>query len=487
MRLSELIRGIDIRMLHGDADIHGISTDSRSVKEGDLFFAMKGLRHDGNLFIDDAIRRGAVAVVTERPLDGNRGYAWVEVEDIEDCLACVSSRFYGNPSESLTLIGITGTNGKTTTSYLIREIFEEDGRATGLIGTVRYMIRDRVIRSGLTTPLAVQFQELLAEMVKEGVEVAIAEVSSHGLSLKRVDYCRFNAALFTNLSRDHLDYHHDMEGYFSAKKRLFIDLKPGVSVVNSDDPYGRRLYNELRKGSCRVVTYGLKGKADFRAVKIIQKEHETELEVVAPEANMRITSPLIGMVNVYNILAAVALTRSLGVGWHQIVRAISRFRGVEGRLETVRTDRGFLAVIDYAHTPDALRNVLETLRGICRGRLITVFGCGGDRDRGKRPEMGAIATEMSDLVVITSDNPRTEPPELIIEDIKKGIKKDNYRVEPDRREAIFRAVGMADRGDLLLIAGKGHEDYQEIRGVRYRFNDREVLLEALKTLKGAGI
>lgn len=485
MKLSELVKGLDIRSMHGDAEIYGLSTDSRTVKKGDLFFAMKGLRYNGNEFIEDAINRGAVAVVSEDDSIHNTRYAFVQVKDIEEALAFISSRFYESPSERLTLIGITGTNGKTTTSYLIREIFSTAGKQTGLIGTVKYLIKDREIKSNLTTPMAVQFQSLLKDMVKEEVEVAIAEVSSHALSLKRVDYSRFKACIFTNLSRDHLDYHRDMDDYFAAKRRLFIDLKPDVSIINTDDAHGKMLFEELIRKNMRVISYGLDGDVHFRAEDIIHKKDGMEFHVINEKENIRFRSPLIGLVNIYNILASVALAKVLGVGWDDIEKAISQFTGVRGRLETVQTEKGFLAVIDYAHTPDALRKVLEALRSISSGRLITLFGCGGDRDRGKRPEMGAIASELSDLVIITSDNPRSEPPDSIIDDIKKGIRKSNYIVEPDRREAIFKAVDMAKERDILLIAGKGHEDYQEIKGVKYKFNDREALEEAINSLKEA--
>lgn len=487
MRLNELIKGLRIKKMHGDAEICGLTTDSRAVKKGDLFFAMKGLRYDGNDFIDDAIHRGAVAVVSESDSNKRTRCAYVQVDDIEDALAFISNRFYEAPSEHLTLIGITGTNGKTTTSYLISEIFRTAGKTTGVIGTVKYLIKDREIKANLTTPMAVQFQGLLKDMVEEEVEVAIAEVSSHALSLKRVDYSKFKACIFTNLSRDHLDYHKDMNDYFAAKRRLFIDLKPDVSIINTDDPYGKMLFEELKKRNSRVISYGLDGNVHFKAENIIQKEDGMEFHVINENENIRFRSPLIGQVNVYNILASVALTKTLGVGWDDIEKAISQFNGVRGRLETVYTEKGFLAVIDYAHTPDALRRVLETLRSISRGRLITLFGCGGDRDRGKRPEMGEIASEISDLVIITSDNPRSESPESIIDDIKSGIRKNNYIVEPDRRDAIFKAVSMAKERDILLIAGKGHEDYQEINGIKYKFNDRDVLMEAINSLKGASI
>ncbi|NOY65616.1 MAG: UDP-N-acetylmuramoyl-L-alanyl-D-glutamate--2,6-diaminopimelate ligase [Nitrospirae bacterium] len=486
MRLSALIKGLRIKKIDGDAEIYGLSTDSRTVKMGDLFFAMKGFRYDGNDFIEDAINRGAVAVVSEDDGIHSSRYAHVQVEDIEDALAFISSRFYESPSERLTLIGITGTNGKTTTSYLIREIFRAAGKQTGLIGTVKYLVKDREIKANLTTPMAVQFQGLLKDMVEEGVEVAIAEVSSHALSLKRVDYSRFRACIFTNLSRDHLDYHGNMDDYFAAKRRLFIDLQPDISIVNTDDPYGKMLFEELTKDNRVVISYGLDGSVHFKAEDITQKKDGMEFHIINEKENIRFRSPLIGLVNVYNILASVALAKTLGVDWYEIKEAVSQFTGVRGRLETVYTEKGFLAVVDYAHTPDALRKVLETLRSISSGRLITLFGCGGDRDRGKRPEMGAIASELSDLVIITSDNPRSEPPESIIDDIKKGIKKNNYIIEPDRRKAIFKAAGMARKGDILLLAGKGHEDYQEIKGVRYKFNDREVFEEAISSLKEAG-
>lgn len=484
MRLSELTEGLIATVTGGNPVIKGLCADSRAVKKGDLFFAVKGERFNGNEFIHEAIKKGAVAVVSEESHRKGITVPYVQVQEMNDAMAYMAARFFGKPSQTLSLVGITGTNGKTTTSYLLYEIIRASGKRAGLLGTIRYIIDSESVKAPLTTPQAVEFQHLLFRMVSKGVTHAVAEVSSHALTLKRVDYTRFAITVFTNLTRDHLDFHGDMEAYFQAKRRLFFDFNSEVSVINQDDPYGRRLYNELKDAGLKTITFGLDDSSMCRATGIRQSIEGTEFAISFEDECQRIFTPMIGITNVYNILASVAVARTFGIEWEYIKKTIEGFSGVEGRMEPVRVGQDFLAIIDYAHTPDALMKVIQTLRGIEGGRLITVFGCGGDRDKGKRALMGDIASRLSDVVVITSDNPRSESPDAIIEDIRKGIKSENYMVEVDRREAIRRAVSIAGEGDVVLVAGKGHEDYQEINGVRYPFSDREVLKEAILELKG---
>ncbi|GBE02528.1 UDP-N-acetylmuramoyl-L-alanyl-D-glutamate--2, 6-diaminopimelate ligase [bacterium BMS3Bbin06] len=480
--LSELLQGTSFPGKFRDVRVNGLATDSRKVVKGDLFFALSGEHHDGNMFVRNAIDRGAVAVITGEREPGENGIPVIPVPDINDTMAMMSARFYGNPSRKMKLVGITGTNGKTTTSYILRKIFREAGLRTGITGTISYIIGDRSFRARLTTPLAVDFQRILKDMYEEGVTHVVSEVSSHALGLKRVDYTDFDVSVFTNLTRDHLDFHGTMEDYFRAKLRLFRELTHKAGIINIDDPYGRRISEEISVAGLRVTTFGLSGAAVLRAVDVYEDERGIRFSIPLDGRALEVSSPLLGKTNVYNILAAVGVSLVLDIDEEVIRRGIEGFQGVEGRMESVRMDREFMGVIDYAHTPDALQRVLKSLRGFTRGRIITVFGCGGDRDRGKRPEMGRIASQLSDLVIVTSDNPRSERPEDIIAGILEGVRKDNCTVVTDRREAIFRAVDIARKDDTILVAGKGHEDYQEIEGVRYPFKDREVLKEALDGL-----
>lgn len=489
MRLSELIEGLTPAAVTGDCVVGGLSADSREVSEGDLFFAVRGDRFDGNDFIRDAVARKAGAVVSEMPMPPGVKVPYVQVRDIHAAMAVIADRFYRHPSGRLSLTGITGTNGKTTTSYILLAILAAEGVRAGLTGTIRYIVGSEELAGRFTTPEALDFQRLLSLMSDRGVTHAVAEVSSHSLSLKRVDCTDFDTAVFTNLTRDHLDFHGDMEAYYRAKQRLFLELTGRAAVVNIDDPYGRRLVEAIRDRAVhgtglRVITYGIESRdADFRAADIDEGFDGLAFTVVHGAEQYRLSSPLLGVTNVYNILSAAGAAFAMGIGWERIAEGVSRCSGVDGRMEPVRSGLGFLAVIDYAHTPDALRRVLESLRRLTRGRIITVFGCGGDRDRGKRPLMGGIAAELSDIAIVTSDNPRTEDPMAIVNDILEGMGGAEYIVEPDRKAAIETAVRVARPGDVVLIAGKGHEDYQEIGGVRHRFSDREVLMEAISGSK----
>lgn len=490
MIIANLLEGLEVKEREGplDTEIMGIAYDSRSAAEGFLFVAIKGLSFDGDDFIKDAINRGAVAVITERPIADMyasyppsllSGVTCIEVHDSRSALASVSARFYREPSKSISLIGITGTNGKTTTSYITKSIIEADGKRTGLLGTIQYIAGD-IKKAERTTPESLDLQRYLREMLDNKMEYAVIEVSSHALALQRVDQCIFKVAAFTNFTQDHLDFHGSMENYFIAKDKLFNYLgEEGTAVLNWDDPAVREVEERL---GCDVVTCGLLEGATIRAENIDDKDG-LSFDLITPGGRFRATSEFIGRFNVYNILISAGIAYALGIGEDAILRGIAEARPVSGRFEKVDEGQDFLCIVDYAHTDDALRAVIDEARMITKGRVITLFGCGGDRDRTKRELMGDVASELSDLVIVTSDNPRTEDPLNIISDIVKGIKKKNYIEVPDRAAAINKAVSMAESGDVLLIAGKGHEDYQEISGVRYPFSDKEVLREALKNIK----
>lgn len=501
MRLGDLIKGIEAVSISGDAEIEitGISYDSRRVKPGHLFVAMPGEKADGRAFIQDAVRRGAVAIIHEQSAgaynntpvqqsaEDNSQVSFVQVKDSRQALAFISNNFFMRPSDALTVIGITGTNGKTTTTYLIKSILENWGKKVGLIGTIQYMIGNEVYDATHTTPEALEFQGLLHEMLRSGCSHVVSEVSSHALAQKRVDGTVFRACIFTNLTRDHLDFHKTMEDYFQAKAKLFRELPAGdaVSVINYDDVYGRRLISELNErssGAEKLYTYGLETGADLLAGEIKDSFEGLRFSILMRGQRYAVSSSLTGLPNVYNILSAAAVSAGLGIPWSVILDGIRKAGTVRGRFEKVEAGQKFLAVVDYAHTGDALERLIYTARGLTSGKIITVFGCGGERDRGKRPVMCAIATRLSDFVIITSDNPRYEDPGEIIREVEAGAVRKNYLVEPDRKEAIKRAVLMAEENDVVLVAGKGHEHYQELEGKKMPFSDREVLEEAIRQL-----
>ena len=513
----------------GDAvrDISGVVYDSRMVKGGELFVAVRGEKLDGGNFIEDAIKKGAVAVMYEHkgPLPADLyllmekkhpGVTWIRVADVRDALARVAHRFYGRASEKIVVIGITGTNGKTTTSYLVKSILERWGEEVGIIGTINYLIKDAVYEARHTTPEAPDFQCLLREMREAGCGFVISEISSHALALKRADYTRFRVAVFTNLTRDHLDFHPTMEEYFKAKERLFTELltEDGIAVINIDDAHGIQLAQILRrrKPSVKVITYALDNKeADVTAFDIKTSFEGTSFKTRLGETETEIMSQMVGQINVYNMLAAFCAALALNVPIKVVKEGIAMAGLVKGRFEKVDMGQDFLAVVDYAHTEDALERLLMTARQLLeayrfvgktekimkekrrqfamprrqeqeqeKGKIITVLGCGGNRDKGKRSKMGEIASRLSDFVIITSDNPRNENPKTIIKDIEKGIKGDCYIVIPDRNVAISMAVELASSGDIVLVAGKGHEEYQEIQGIRHSFSDRTALENAIR-------
>lgn len=497
MMLQEVLEGVESTEVSGDLrrDISGISYDSRKVHRDHLFVAIQGDHLDGHDFIGDAVQRGAGAVLHERlenaapAAGGDTAVTLIRVRDSRSALAHVSHNFFGKPSQSIATIGVTGTNGKTTTTYIIKSVLEAWGKKVGLIGTIQYMIDNEVYSAEHTTPEALEFQELLSRMFRKGCDYAVSEVSSHALAQKRVDRTDFRVGIFTNLTRDHLDFHKTMDEYYLAKQRLFAELlhPDGCAVINRDDPFGRTLAESLQRGlgrKRRVLTYGCESGADLRASGISTTFDGLRFTVEMQGTRYQVEAPLTGLPNVYNILAAAAAGRALGVPWESILSGVREAKAVTGRFEKVDLGQPFLAVVDYAHTGDALERLILTARGLGSGRIITVFGCGGDRDRGKRPEMGAIATRLSDVVIITSDNPRSEEAGAIIEEITAGAVRANYLVEPDRKEAIRKAAGMASAGDMVLVAGKGHEKYQEVGGKRFPFSDREVLEEAIRRVTG---
>jgi UDP-N-acetylmuramoyl-L-alanyl-D-glutamate--2,6-diaminopimelate ligase len=461
----------------------GVTHDSRRVMPGTVFVALKGQKADGTAFVPQALAAGAAAIVAEQPPLSPVNVPWVVVPRARLALALLSAEFYGHPSRQMQVVGITGTNGKTTTSYLVNAIFEAAGIPCGLMGTVTYRIGDRAFNATRTTPEAPEVQGFLRQMVDAGCGACVMEVSSHALSLHRVDGIRFAAGVFTNLTRDHLDFHGDMESYFTAKRRLF-ELLPAdaPAVINVDDPRAAALVEAVSK----PVTYGINKAADVTPGPLSYALSGLRFDVRTPHGIVPVRSRLVGRPNVYNILAAVGTTAALGLPLDAIERGLAALPGVPGRFEVVSAaGDDITVVVDYAHTDDALRNLLETARSMATHRVITVFGAGGDRDRTKRPLMGMVAARLSDLVVMTSDNPRSEDPLRIIEEVKRGAEAETRQrnVEllavSDRREAIARAVQVAGPGDVVLIAGKGHEKYQEVGGRTQPFDDVAVAREAL--------
>jgi UDP-N-acetylmuramoyl-L-alanyl-D-glutamate--2,6-diaminopimelate ligase len=474
--------------------VTAIEYDSRKAAAGAVFVAVRGHRHDGMTFAAQAVARGAAAVVAEAAPPADVQVPWFTTSDARLALAAAAVVFYDRPGDALRTIGVTGTNGKTTTTYLLSHMLETAGRRCGRLGTVAYRIGSVERPAARTTPEAPDLQRLLREMVEDGAVACAMEVSSHALALHRVAFMQFAGAIFTNLTRDHLDFHPSMEEYFGVKRRLFDQLRPGApAVINVDDPFGRRLADERRD----AITYALDAAADVTPTVLLLALTGLSCELRTPRGALKLRSPLLGRPNAYNLLAASAMALALDVPIAAIEQAAGTVDPVPGRMERVSgEDEEVTVIVDYAHTDDALKNLLETARPLSRGRLITVFGCGGDRDRTKRPLMGAVAGRLSDLVVLTSDNPRSEDPTEIIEEIKKGLVppdrplvRNGQAVSPvrgtawtailDRREAIAHAIAEAAPGDLVVIAGKGHEKYQEIAGRTHPFDDVVVAREAL--------
>jgi len=495
MRLTEVIRGAGAELLgDGAVEITGISYDSRKVEKGlsggVLFAAVPGEHTDGHAYIKSAVQNGAAAILAERATQGI-AVPQAIVKDIRAALSKVSDNFWGRPSESLKVVGITGTNGKTTTTYLLESVLKEAGEVPGVIGTVNYRYRGAQYPAPHTTPQSPELHRVLREMADKGVTHCVMEVSSHALGQKRVADCRFVCGVFTNLTLDHLDYHRTMEEYFRCKTLLFslVEANKGVAVINIDDPWGARLAEKFPA----ALTYGIKAGA-VRPDSYELTDGLTVAELKTPAGRVSVKSHLVGEYNLYNILAAVGAATALGVQAGAIEMGIEALGRVPGRLEKIEAG-SFRAYVDYAHTGDALERALKALKAVATGRIITVFGCGGNRDRSKRPVMGEISARLSDLTIVTSDNPRDEDPLEIIKEVEsgiRGIRKQRpqgpfegkcYTVIPDRAEAIKKAVGEARSGDTLLVAGKGHEDYQIVKGEKHHFDDFE---EVRKAVEGLG-
>jgi UDP-N-acetylmuramyl-tripeptide synthetase len=485
--ISNVAEAIGAEMFgNGSPAVNDVTHDSRMAREGTLFVAIKGLTMDGHRFVDDVMRRGAVGVISEfDPPDDFQG-AWLKVKDARVALAHAAAVINGEPSHELDLVGITGTNGKTTTTYLCYALAEAAGVKPSMLTTVEYRIGDRSEPAIRTTPEASDTNRFLRRAVDEGCGFAAMEASSQAIDLHRCDWLRFKIAVFTNLTQDHLDYHGTMENYFDAKKKLFdgrLGTAPSVCVINIDDEWGRKLVDELSAKGQKVVTYSQHEKGDVTADAInVSLLTGTSFLLKTRIGEREINSPLVGRPHVYNMLAATGAAIELGYDLDSIQRGLDKCVGAPGRFERVPNDSGFAVVVDYAHTDDALLNTLKTARELTGGRVITVFGCGGDRDKTKRIPMGRVAGENSDIAIITSDNPRTEDPLDVIREIEAGVKQTNLRYEvlSDRRDAIFRAVAIAKPGDVVIIAGKGHETYQVVGSDRFHFDDREVAREALE-------
>ena len=491
MTFQHLLDGAEVLAQSGNPDVSSVEYDSRQVKPASVFVAMQGETSDGNRFIDRAIQAGAVAVVTDSPAEPQReGVAWAVVPHGRRALARLSANFYKRPAERLAVTGITGTNGKSTTAFLIEAILTAAGRKSALIGTIEYHVAGRVCPAPHTTPEALELARIFNDALGHGATDVVMEVSSHALVQQRIFGIPFDVAVFTNLTRDHLDYHKTMEEYFAAKQALFEGCgtdAPRVAVTNLDDEHGAKLAGFSRKHGSSVLTYGW-DRGDFHAANVDITPRGSRFDVITPQERIPVFSPLIGRVNVYNILAAAAACHARGCSPKAIAGGVESLTHVPGRFQRVDCGQPFTVVVDYAHTDDALRNLTALAREFVtragpRGRVLTLFGCGGDRDRAKRPLMGEAAGRGSDFVVLTSDNPRTEDPLAIINDALVGLQKAGvaYRVEVDRRKAIALAIGQARPGDILLLAGKGHEKVQVTREGSLPFDDVEVAREALHT------
>ncbi len=492
MNFQQLLDGVEVLSQSGNAAIAGVEYDSRRVRPGTVFVAMKGETSDGNRFIDQAISAGAVAIVTDSADDTPRpGVAWAQVAHGRRALARLSANFYKRPAERMAITGITGTNGKSTTAFLIESILQAAGRKTALVGTIEYHLAGKILPAPHTTPEALELNRLLSEGLGLGVTEAVMEVSSHALEQERVFGIPFDVAVFTNLTRDHLDYHLTMENYFRAKQVLFEGCgtdPPRGAVLNTDDEYGRQLWKVCRKKSSLVLSFGLTS-GDFHAESVEITPRGTRFQMVTPSGKVAMWSPLIGNVNVYNVLAASAAAYARDCSAEAIAKGISDLASVPGRFERVDCGQPFTVVVDYAHTDDALRNLTALARDFVtraglKGKVITLFGCGGDRDRAKRPLMGEAAGRGSDFVVLTSDNPRSEDPLAVMNDALVGLQKSGakYSVEPDRRKAIILALQRATAGDIVLLAGKGHEKVQITREGTIPFDDVEIARESLASL-----
>ncbi|MFH0941332.1 MAG: UDP-N-acetylmuramoyl-L-alanyl-D-glutamate--2,6-diaminopimelate ligase [Candidatus Omnitrophota bacterium] len=485
MKIKQLLEGVDVAGVcpeFKDVEVKRISCDSRDVTPGTVFVAVRGPMRDGHKYIDDAVKKRASAIILEdrslKPLT-SEGVPFIIVNDSKEALSKIADTFFGYPYQRIKCVGITGTNGKTTVSYLVKSVLNAADVKCGLIGTIGYKVDEENIKTNNTTPGVLELHELMSNMAKAGDTYVALEVSSHALDQERVKGIIFRSAIFTNLTQDHLDYHKTMEDYFLAKQKLFTEYADENTdfVINKDEAFGQRLARSL-KG--RILTYGFSSDADVCVMRHELSRGGSQAIIKIPQGVINIVSALVGRHNLYNIMAAVAFGVSEGLDQASIKKGIEAVSSVPGRLERIDAKKGFSVFVDYAHTDDALKNVLESLRLILHnGRIIIVFGCGGDRDKGKRPKMGRVASVFSDYCFVTSDNPRSEEPEEIIEQIIAGIEKNNFEVEPDRFKAIQKALTMAAEGDFVLVAGKGHETYQTIKDRTFVFDDKSVVLKIL--------
>lgn len=485
MRIEDLIKGLDIvemRIKDLNDEIEDIAYNSKKVKNGYAFVCIKGYRADGHEYIPEAIQRGAKLIVVDEFYDTNNiseGVSFVKTRNTRKALSILSNNFFDHPSKSFKLIGVTGTNGKTSTTYMIKSILEKNGQKVGLIGTIKNMIGDKTILAERTTPESYDLQKLFFEMKKQNTDSVVMEVSSHSLELHRVDGCDFDVGVFTNLTQDHLDFHGTMENYFNAKLKLFNMSKK--AIVNIDNEWGRKITNIIPNS----ITYSLKENAVVKAKNVKMYVNRNEFELCINDDMEKIVLNIPGIFSVYNALAAAACAHSLGIGIKTIKDGLEAIKSIPGRFEIVESNDKFTIVIDYAHTPDGLLNLMRTVDEVAKGRKVLLFGCGGDRDRTKRPIMGEIAGTMADFVIVTSDNPRTENPLKIIEDIMEGLRKTNveYVIIPDRFEAIKYAITNAKENDFIVLAGKGHEDYQILKDRTIHFDEREVVKAILEEFK----
>ena len=476
MLLSNIAADLRLPVTGGDAEITSVEYDSRKVREGSLFCCMKGLVSDGHNFAAQAVEKGAAALIVEHllPLDVPQ----VVAPDGRVAMAHAAAAFYNHPEREMIMLGVTGTNGKTSTTYMVKSIAEAAGKKVGLIGTIHNMIGDEMFETGRTTPESADLFALLRRMADERVDLVIMEVSSHALVQDRVAGIPFRVALFTNLTQDHLDYHKTFDHYLEAKKLLF--KQSDLAIVNIDDAYAERMMDGL---TIPIKTMGIQHRADYTALNIDIRTDGVSFHLRTPNGEGPVRMHISGLFSVYNAMGAAAITQSIGISFADILKGLESLSGVSGRLQSVDTNgRPFAVYVDYAHTPDALENVLTSVRQFAKARVISLFGCGGDRDRSKRPLMGEIGGRHSDFVVVTSDNPRTENPEDIVRAVELGVQKSGtpYRSIINRREAIAFALSMLEADDILVIAGKGHENYQEINGVKHHFDDREIVEELLK-------
>ena len=481
MTVREVLSGVTLTVEPPEnlwtAPVLGLDYDSRRIQPGYLFFAFAGARADGAAFAQSALQKGALAVLSEQPAPAGFSGTWIVVAHGRQALATAARNFYHRPDERLALTGVTGTNGKTTTSFLIDSLLRHAGKTTALIGTIEHRLGQKVQPAVNTTPESLDLFRIFQELERLGGTHVTMEVSSHALALGRVHGIHFHTAVFTNLTRDHLDFHGTMEAYFEAKRLLFVN--PDFAIVNSDDEYGRRIAS-----SAKTIKYGFERGADLRASGLEMTFSGLQFTAHYEGQSIPLTSPLTGRINVYNILAACGAALSLGLDWNLIAHAIQQTQRVPGRFETVEAGQPFLVVVDYAHTDDALRNVIAIARALPHKRVITLFGCGGDRDRNKRPLMGMAAAEASDFVVLTSDNPRSEDPLGIINDALVGLRRFDtpHLIEPDRLKAIQAALAEAQKGDIVILAGKGHEPYQVLNDKTIAFDDREVARHTLNSM-----